>query len=244
MSFRKYSLKKFFPSFFGCSLIGVLISFFSFSEINFWKKILEMLNNRWLSVTLFVAVSILVNNIYNLYHNNNLLIRHASLQIYIKKAIYNIIYLVVLYMFLVLVLLCILAIFYCKGNFDFVNFSYYNMPLYLYIFFFYFRMILFLILIGIVEFFVRWKFNGLAVSIFTTMLIIFMLFEFDFVISNNIIMRLGEVPFFITSYFEVNHYNSFNLEFLASFIQGLIWILLVLAGYKSFFVKHQEDRMK
>ncbi len=244
MNFKRYSIKKFFPSFFLCSVIGLLISFFSFSETNFFHKILEMLNNRWFTVTLLLAVSILINEIYNLYHNTNIIMRNTSFKSYIKNIIFDIIFYITLFMLIVLIILCILAFIYCKNNFEIVNFSYYNIPLYKYILFFYCRMIILLILIGIIEFFLRWKVSGLAVAIFTTLLIIFMMFGLDFVVSNNMINKLSEFPIFITSYFEVNHYFSFRLEFIASLIQIFFWAISILIVYKVFFIKQQKDIMR
>ncbi len=244
MSLKKYSIKKIFLHFFICSIIGLLISFFSFSEINFWNKVLEMITNRWFVVTLLVAISVLVNDVYNLYCNKNIMLRHTSLQILIKKAISDISFLIFVYMLIIFLILSILAIIYCEGNFEVVNFSYYSMPLYIYNIFFYIRLIVFLILIGIIEFILKWKTNGVVTSIFTTMLIILMLFGFDFVISSNIITKFSEFPIFITSYFEVKPYFSFKLELVASFIQFLFWIFLIIIGYKNFFVKQQKDRMK
>lgn len=244
MNIKKYIFQKSFFPFLVCSLAGLILSFFSFSEINFWQKLLEMLNNRWLIVTLFLAISIMINNIYNIFHNDNLLFRSSNLHIHMKKAIYNIIIFIILYMFLFLILLCLFAIIYCKGNFDNVYFSYYTFPMYVYIVFYFVKIILFLILIGIVEFLLRWKINGMAVAIFTTILITFMLFGFDIIISNNIISQINEIPIFITSYFDVKQYSTFKLELFATFMQLLFWTFMIFIAYKLFFINNQEDKMK
>ena len=227
-------------------MIGILIPTFSSNTVdNVWVKFLNIISNEWFITAVIISVLLIVERIYNIYHNINIMIRFKDLKSFIKNALKVITNNIIIYLIFAIFISFIFSIVISNFNFSTYYYSYYEINLIIYEMFFAIRLIAIIYLLSIICYFLRFNFgNVITIIIFAVITILnLMYYQIPF-FSNINITDFTSIPFLFISYFKIIDFSSFWLEICASLIQLLILVTIIIIIEFINIEKEQKDKLK
>ena len=227
-------------------MIGILIPTFSSNTVdNVWVKFLNIISNEWFITAVIISVLLIVERIYNIYHNINIMIRFKDLKSFIENALKVITNNIIIYLIFAIFISFIFSIVISNFNFSTYYYSYYEINLIIYEMFFAIRLIAIIYLLSIICYFLRFNFgNVITIIIFAVITILnLMYYQIPF-FSNINITDFTSIPFLFISYFKIIDFSSFWLEICASLIQLLILVTIIIIIEFINIEKEQKDKLK
>lgn len=227
-------------------MLGILVPTFSGATAkNVWVKFLDTISNEWLIIATIISIILIINRVYSIYHNVNIIARFNDLKEFRKEILKTITKNVILYLFFVMFISFFFSIIISKFNFSTYYYSYYDINLIIYEVFFAIRFIVIVCLVSIILYFVMARFGSVTTIIFSIILMIINLVYYQMpFLSDAEITSFIKIPFFFISYLKLIEYSSFWLEICGTLIQLLILIALIIVLDYITTQTEQKDKLK
>jgi len=226
-------------------MIGILIpTFFGSTASNVWLKFLNIISDEWFITAVIISILLIVEKIYNVYHNINVILRFSDLKSFIKNALKIITKNIIIYLIFAILISFVFSVIISNFDFSVYYYSYYEINLIIYELFFAIRLVVMVYFLSIIFYLFRINLGRVVSMIIFATIIILNLMYYQIPFFNNNITGFTSIPYVFISYFKIIDFSSFWLEICATLIQLLILVTIIIIMEFISTEKEQEDKLK